>query len=361
MKKLKIFLLFFLLSSIFTCQTNNEKIQSPWPVTTLDKAGFDESRSNKLTGLIKNNTIKNIHSMLIIKNGKLVYEKYFNSFNRNELHPIYSVSKSVSSALIGIAIDKKFIQSVNIQLSSFFPQYKDVSWKNGKEKITLEHALCMTTGLEWIENIPYSDRKNSHNQMCRQKDWNKFVLERPLANKPGEKFVYNTGTSNLFALIIKNRTEMGIDQFADKFLFKPLGITRSRWYRNPDGIPCSGGTYGGLHLRPVDMAKIGYLFLKKGKWGNKTIISEDWINKSTTKQERVNFYGYQWWMDSAYPKGKMIFFYQAVGYGGQKIAVIPPLEMVVVITSGNYMGKDQALAHFQTSTIIKYHILNALK
>ena len=313
-----------------------------------------------MTELIKKNTIKNIHSLLILKNGRLVYEKYFNSFERDQLHPVFSVTKSVSSALIGITIDKKFIKNVNKKVRSFFPQYKNISWKNGKEKITLEDVLCMTTGLEWIENIPYSDRKNSHNRMCRQRDWIRFVLERPMVYQPGEKFVYNTGTSNLMALIINRQTGMGIDRFAEKYLFEPLGISRAEWIRDPHGNPCSGGTNGGLYLRTVDIAKIAYLFLKNGKWMGKTVISEEWIKKSTTKQKGNNWYGYQWWLDSGYIKGKKISFYQAVGYGGQKIAVLPSIEMVVVITSGNYRGGYQRLAHFQTSTIIKYHILGAL-
>jgi CubicO group peptidase (beta-lactamase class C family) len=218
----------------------------------------------------------------------------------------------------------------------------------------------MTTGLEWNETLPYSDTGNSHNQMCRRSDWIKFVLKRPMSQNPGEKFNYNTGTSNLLALIIKQKTGLGIQEFAESFLFEPLGIHRSRWYKDPKGNPCSGGTNGGLFLRSIDLAKIGYLFLSNGKWGEKTIISEAWVKRSTDKQRENDRYGYLWWRDHGYVNQTKVHFYHGSGYGGQKIYVFPSIEMVVVITSGNY-GRNQRIAHFQTDVMVKYHILRALE
>ena len=227
MKRLKIpsfavFGLFFLLIALNP--THSIEQDNIWPKGSLEEVGFNEAKINILTELLIDNRIKNIHSLIIIKNDKIVYEKYFNSFEKDELHPIYSVTKSVSSALIGIAIDRKSIKSVNEKLESFFPQANYVDWTNGKEDITLEDVLCMTTGIEWNEKLPYSDAGNSHNQMCRRSDWIRFILERPMAQSPGEKFNYNTGTSNLISLIIKQATGKRIQNFAERYLFEPLGI-----------------------------------------------------------------------------------------------------------------------------------------
>jgi CubicO group peptidase (beta-lactamase class C family) len=353
-------LVFGLLLFFIYCSPSTSPIQDNiWPEASLEDVGFNEAKINKLTQLLLDDTIKNIHSLIIIKNDKIVYEKYFNNFNRDKLHPIYSVTKSVSSALIGIAIDRKFIASVDEKLNSFFPDEKYVDWDNGKEDISLEDILCMTTGLEWNERLPYSDKGNSHNQMCRRSDWIKFVLQRPMAQKPGEKFNYNTGTANLLALMIEQKTGWKIEKFSEEYLFKPLGIQRSRWYKDPKGNPCSGGTNGGLFLKPIDMAKIGYLILNEGKWGKKVIISKEWVQASTEEQKENEKYGYLWWRGYGYINKQKAPFYMGSGYGGQKIYVFPSLDMVIVLTSGNY-GRHERRAHFQADVIVRYHILGAL-
>jgi CubicO group peptidase (beta-lactamase class C family) len=310
-----------------------------WHTASLDSVGIDKEKIAELTKKIEDRTFNGIHSLLIVKDNKLVYEKYFNGFNADDLHPVFSVTKSISSALTGIAIDLKFLKDEHVMLKQFFNGNKGIDWGDKKDEITIKDILTMTSGLEWEESIPYSNWRNSHNKMARSGDWIKYVLNLPMAAAPGSRFNYNTGTSNLLAIIIEKATGMSVDNFAKKYLLDPLGIEDYKWYRNPAGKPCTGGSKGGIFLRPRDMARIGYLYLNKGKWKGQTIVSESWVEKSTGAQSRKGGYGYLWWRSAAYSEGRSIPFYIAIGYGGQRIYVIPGLDMVVVITSGYYGGR----------------------
>ena len=142
----------------------------------------------------------------------------------------------------------------------------------------------MTSGLEWDEkSVPYNDPGNSEYHQVRSRDWVKYVLERPIRDEPGTRYVYNTGSVHLLSAIIKSRSGLYANEFAEKVLFEPLGITRYDWNTDPKGYPCTGGTHGGLGLRTRDVAKFGMLYLRDGQWNGKQVISEDWVRKSTTK------------------------------------------------------------------------------
>jgi CubicO group peptidase (beta-lactamase class C family) len=287
--------------------------------------------------MIDDGEYRDIHSLVIVRNGRLVVDEYFNGYDSDDLHPCFSVTKSVSSALIGIALKNGYIDSVDVYMRDYFRDHQEMYWSDGKDKITVKNMLTMRSGLEWEElATPYSDPRNSHNRMTRTSDRIGFVLQHA--------FEYNTGTSNMFAVIIREATMMPIDSFAQDYLFQPLGITDVYWNRDPRGNPLAGGSRGGVMLSPRDMAKFGFIYLNHGEWNDIQVVPPEWIEESISLH--VNFgggrgYGYQWWITVFNIDDRNIDAIYALGYGGQYIFVIEDLSMVVVFTSGGY-GRDYA-------------------
>lgn len=300
----------------------------------------------------------NIHSLLIIHNDRLVLEKYFQGWTRHMLHPCFSATKSITSALIGIAIEQGYINGVDETILSYFPEYSDIhNLDSRKESITLKDVLTMTAGFTWDEmNTPYlltwriPNPKNDAIKLGLSWDLIKSVLDLPMSNTPGTKLVYNSACTLLLSGIIKNKTGQSAEIFAEKNLFNPLGITHWKWDTGPKGITL---TSGGLYLHPVNMATFGYLYLKNGVVNGKQIVSEKWVKESTAQYmvfDNVNkyvdgffSYGYQWWRFTDYffdrlwqgTPPSVNDIYNANGLGGQFIAVIPHLNMVYVSTAWN--------------------------
>jgi CubicO group peptidase (beta-lactamase class C family) len=322
-----------------------EKLADGWEVSTPEGQGIDTTRIFELLNLIDDDEYRDIHSLVIVKNGYLVVDEYFNGYDYDDLHPCYSVTKSVSSALIGITLKNGYIDSLGVRIPVYFQDQQEMDWSNGKDKITIKNMLNMRSGLEWEElTSAYSDPRNSHYQMTRSNHWIRFVLQRPMEYAPGSVFEYNTGTSNMFAVIIWEATMISIDSFAQNYLFEPLGITDFYWNRDPRGNPLAGGSRGGVMLFPRDMAKFGFIYLNHGEWNGVQVIPPEWIEKSISPH--VNFgggrgYGYQWWITVFDVDDRSIDALYALGYGGQYIFVIGDLNMIVVFTSGAY-GRDYA-------------------
>ena len=267
----------------------------------------------------------NVYSIIIIRNGFIVTEWYDDSHGKNSLFRVYSASKSIASALIGIAIDKGFIDGVNELVLDFFPEKNISNLDPLKESITIEHLLTMTTGLNWPENYPNSDPRKITHEWRASYDWVQFVLDRPMLFPPGLVFNYNTGASYLLTAILERTTNMSTLDFANKYLFGPLSIKDAFWMVDPQGIAQGGN---GLLINSRDMAKIGYLYLKEGVWEGKRIISSSWIKSSTTSKTIVE-YGYQWWIRPEYE------LYRASGYGTQQINVFYKKDLIVVFTGMN--------------------------
>jgi CubicO group peptidase (beta-lactamase class C family) len=296
---------------------------------------------DSLADRIQQGDFDDIHSLLIIRNGYLIDEHYFAGYKRNDLHQVYSVTKSVTSILIGIAIDLHQIDSLPQRVLSFFPEYSTIgNWDMRKDSITLEDLLTMRAGFSWDEqSYPYGHPDNTATQMSESTDWIKFVLDRPMISNPGNQFRYNSGVSMLLSGIMKHATNQQVKYFANQYLFNPLNIDKFKWDNASNGLSNTGW---GLYLRPQDMAKIGYLILNEGTWNKQMIVSSSWINKSTTNHVTgSNYsYGYQWWMTSLKnipghtPAPNDILI--AWGYGSQFIFVIPCLNMIVVTTGGDY-------------------------
>jgi len=302
---------------------------------------------------ILDNTYRNIHSVLIVKDQKLVYEKYFQGYKydytaeglRGELikfekettHNTASATKSVTSLLIGLAIDKHFIEDTNSKIFSFFPAYSQL--KNAeRDKINVANLLTMTSGLKWNEqDVFYSEVENDIIQLFIASDPVEFILSKPVIHEPGTSWYYNGGGTNLLGEIIHHTSKLKLDEFAEKYLFEPLGIEGYEWQSiNPDLIYASGD----LKLKPRDMAKLGQLVLDEGKWNGDQVVSSKWISEMTKHSvvfTQNSGYAYHWWIQSYESGSENIISIYADGWGGQRIMVFPSENMVVVFTGGNYI------------------------
>ncbi len=317
-----------------------------WETSDISNVGLDEKLLIKMVDQIRNNTYPNIHSVLIVKDNKLVMEEYFagkNRLNRNisynmdSLHELHSVTKSFTSTLIGIAIGQELISGVDVKILDLLPKYNDLFNDDFKKGILLKHLLSMTSGIKWDEwTHPYSDPRNSIAQINKSPNPARFVLSQPMETFPGWKYAYSSGVSILLGEIIPGVSKMSVPQFAEKFLFQPLGIEKYYWSHDPNGIYYTGG---GLQLRPRDMAKLGLLFLNGGRWKSKQIVPETWVKEATKNHIshlRTGFeYGYQWWPRANWVGNRYIYTINAEGRGGQFIILVPDFNLVAVFTGWN--------------------------
>ncbi len=306
---------------------------SGWRECDPEKVGMDagilRDMNSEIARLVENDY--EIHSVLIIKDGYIVAEQYYSKyFDKDTWHKIHSCTKSFTSALIGIAIKEGYIQGTDEKMLDFFGDYEIENMSPQKQSITLEHMLTMSAGLDWDElDYLYTDPRSTHYQWKRSDDWIKFVLDRPMEYTPGDVQDYNSGLSELLAVIIQKATGKRADSFALEKLFTPLGIKDYYWPINQEGYARGGG---GMRLVPRDMAKLGYLHIRNGKWENTQIVSEDWISESGRKhivsQHIPGFwYGYQFWVAE---DGLM---YTALGYVGQWIMIVPEYDLVAVFNN----------------------------
>ena len=318
--------------------------ETPWPTlgwtsSIPEGQGMD---SRKLAGVFDFVKTKepNIHNLLIVRNGFLVADAYFYPFASESRHDVASITKSVTSTLVGIAVRKGLIRSVEEPLLKFFPERKPANLDERKKSITLRDLLAMRSGLQCVA----SPVEVTLMQMMACNDWIQFMLDLPMAAKPGEVFLYNSGGVHLLSAIIRKTTGLSELAFARAELFGPLGISDVEWPFDLQGIDNHG--WGDLQLHPRDMAKIGYLFLNRGRWDRKTILNPEWIEAATRPfpGTRAGNYGYLWWLDEDYG-------YSAHGRGNQRIYILPRMNMVVVITGGGLESPDR---------ILKEHILPAV-
>jgi CubicO group peptidase (beta-lactamase class C family) len=343
----------------FSTKTNlgNKPIQlnDGWKTSSLKSSKILQEMENK----ILSKKIIHTHSVLIAQEGKLVYEKYFGGFNHNTPHDQRSASKSISSALIGIAIDKKLIKSDKEYLYKFISKDYQYTKDRLKSKIKISDLLTMSSGLDAVDFG--TKRKSLATEPAYQNssNWLKTVLEAPMINKPGTEANYGSANPYLLGIALNHILKQPLELFIDQTLLKPLGISNYSIQKDRSGIPYFGG---GMHITPRDMLKFGQLYLDKGIWNGKKIISKKWIQKSFKNYRNLqntndkNGYGYLWWHKTYQTGRKKIKSIEARGAGGQYIFVIPALDVVVVITSGNYKnGKFQ-----QPEKILQNHILPAL-
>lgn len=320
-----------------------------WRTSTPEEQGMDSELLAQAISFVRERNL-NIHSLLVIRNGYIVADAYFYPFARGSKHDIASVTKSFTSTLIGIAIDKGHIKSVKQPVLEFFPKRTVANVDANKRAMTLEDLLTMSSGLQCISD----PREVTLSEMMASPDWVRFMLDLPMSDKPGTRFVYNSGGSHLLSAIIRESTGINELAFAEKHLFGPLGVSDVIWPLDPRGVNNRG--WGDLRVTPHDMAKLGYLYLNEGRWDGKQIVSSEWVAAATSKHIRSdlrghNRYGYQWWVRSSGDG------YSAVGRGGQRIFVSPGKNLIIVTTSG--MGGG--VGHTQLERLLQSFLLPAAR
>ena len=259
-----------------------------------------------------------------------------------ELHTLQSVTKSVTSAALGIAIDEGLLGGVDTPVMPFFEAYAPYVTDARKEAITLEDFLTMRSGISWVTEGGYDDSEHSTIKLEASDEWIRFVLDRPMDANPGTRYEYNDGVSVLLGKILREATGQRADDWARERLFEPIGITDFYWKITPDG---EADTEGGLYLSTEDLARIGYLFLRDGEWNGRQIVSAEWVEASTapvvpdvnpTNNRPDAGYGYQWWVPVVEDDASRVF--AANGYGGQFLMVSPEHDLIVVFNGWNIHG-----------------------
>ena len=313
-----------------------------WRTSTPEEQGIDSELLVQACNFARQHEL-HIHSLLIIRHGYAVVDAYFHPFLPRTMHDLASCTKSFTATLIGIAIDKGFIKSVEQPVLDFFPNNRVANITDLKKELTLEHLLTMTSGMAC-----YSEPDEiTLREMFQSPDWRQFVLDLPMIEPPGSRFEYCSPGSHLLSAIIQETTGMSTLEFAREHLFGPLGID-AVWPEDPQGI---NRGWGDLHMTPHDMARLGYLYLHNGQWGNQTIVSSQWISAATKKHSSppaassIYGYGFQWWLFT--PN-----IYYANGRGGQMVIVVPEADVVAVTTGGLSGDEKQKFDEMLISFII---------
>jgi CubicO group peptidase (beta-lactamase class C family) len=335
------------------------ELDDGWETASPGEVGIDPEKIEALVRDVQNGGHDSLHSVLVVKDGKLVLEEYTRGYSRQHMNGVASVTKSVTSILIGIAIEQGAVSGTDQSLADLFPTYAGlINADPAKQDVKLWHILTMTSGFEWDEETyPYGDPRNDCERMKYSSDPIQFVLERPVVHQPGTHFQYSGANSMLLSAIIKGKTGMHADAFAVKYLFEPLGISSYTWGRYANGLT---DTDGGLSLRARDMAKIGLLFLNGGEWGGEQVISPSWVEESTQAHvaaSAVAEYGYQWWRTDVQVGLRGVDNYFASGFGGQEIHVFPELGLVVVFTNEWAPGSGNAM---QNLALLNEYVLPAV-
>lgn len=305
-----------------------------WATASPASEGLDPAVLVELAGEVDAGDWDDISSLLVVRNGRLVFERYWNDHTPTDLHVVNSVTKSVTSLLVGIAQAEGALPALDTPILDLLPPYPSLDHPEGKDGITLEHVLTMRTGLEWDEHSTnYSADANPVKDLAASPDWPRFTMGLPLATPPGSRFTYNSGVSVLLSAALQRALGITAEAFATSRLFAPLGIRDWVWRTTSGGL--SNGGWG-LYLTPRDMAAIGQLVLQDGMWEGVSVVPSAWVRDSGAAATRFvsgRGYGYQWWLDEDEGQGRAM---AAWGYGGQFIVVIPSLDTVIVSTAENF-------------------------
>jgi CubicO group peptidase (beta-lactamase class C family) len=337
----RILLTFFLVSSCdqSTGPTKNECVgeASYWECASPEEVGLDQELLEAGDEFLR--SVPYVHSVLVIKDDALVFERYYNGNWAEREHNIYSVTKSILSVLVGIAIEQGYISGLDLKAMDYFQEYANLEGLDARtDDITLEHLITMRGGFE-------SEGENMWDDYINSPDWFEHLFQRDMVDDPGARMHYTSFSSHMIAKILVETTGQSVLSYAEDNLFTPLGIDVAEWNQDPLGYEFGGAN---LWLTPREMARFGYMALKGGTWGNQRIVSENWLEQSaqyiTRWRDDYSWgamdslgYGYHWWLGNMHGHPLRM----ALGYGGQLILIFRELDMIVVTQANGYIGWDQ--------------------
>lgn len=331
--------------------TPTDPVAEEIPRAKPEDVGFDATEFLKVDSRAA--LMPRLHSLLILKNDKLIFENYYNNFSEGQASNLKSTSKSILNLLIGIAIEEGYINNINETLYDYIPEIYQDGLDPRKKDITIEQLMLMTSGIEPTSLDNYSAWSKSD-------DWLRYALELPMEADPGTWYAYSTGDTHFLSAILTKASGMSSLEFAQKYLFEPMDIEVTRWDTDPQGYNEGGNN---MYMKPYDLAKIGIMVSNKGVYKGKKLVSEEWINTSTAFQIKpqgisrpfeIEGYGYLWWL----VKANEYSTYSAIGHGGQYMMTIPDLDIIIVLTSlskGTTPG-----SHFtDIASLVETYILGA--
>lgn len=343
-----------------------------WPSARPADVGISAAVLDSIDSEVKAGRYGYVDRIVVIRNGKLIWDRSYQNdyvkaydslariesplnahdptgpynyyagwwhpyYRRGNLHTLQSVTKTITSIVIGTAVTRGEFPSLDTPVMSFYDTAQVKNLDDRKRRITVRHLLTMTDGMDWRENLPYTDPRNTTVAMENSYDWIELAIDQPMAAEPGTRWNYNSGASQLLSDIFYKATGTDIEEYAAHHLFAPLGIRDWYWKRTPKGLI---DTEGGLYLDALDLARIWYLFLQGGRWNGKRVLSSEWVNASITPAiavaaaPRAPKYGYKWWL-YPHPTDSTSYVWSGNGFGGQFPMAIPRDDVIVVFNAWN--------------------------
>lgn len=329
-----------------------------WQSAAPAEAGFSPDIAELLDKLVATKRVWGLHGVVVARRGRLVLERYFAGddenwgtplgrvdFGPDTLHDLRSVTKSILGLLYGIARAQEKVPSPEHRLLEALPKYANLAADPRYKELTVANALTMTLGLDWNEDLPYQNPANSEIEMEKAPDRYRFIFSRRFIAAPGTRWIYGAAGPQLIAKLIVKGTGQSLPDFARANLFEPVGVGVTQWTKGYDGEPSPAS---GLRMTPRDLARVGQLILNRGKWGDRSVVPAAWLDASFQPYvpcDELRHYGYFWYSGDfqygAPPNRPIAHWIGAFGYGGQRLFVLPSLDVVIAITCGNYADENQ--------------------
>lgn len=359
-----------LIAGCSSSQTDTVWPTDVWPISTPEEQGIASAAIDTLISEIRKGEYGKVDAFMLIRNGYVVADERFSQnydslatdydttnyqynyyhpdwhpyFRDTPLHSLQSITKSVTSAALGIAVDRGYLDGPRQLVKSFFESYEPYPANEWRDSTRLEDFLTMRSGIEWKTDVSYESGEHTTEALEASDEWVPFVLSQPMDTIPGTVFEYNDGVSVLLGEIVRQATGTRLDEWTEENLFRAIGIDEYYWKITPNGEVDSEG---GLYLATEDLARFGYLILRNGNWNGNQVVSEQWVEKSTNPvvtnippdpgEDEVSWgYGYQWWIPDW--KNNSVFAITGLGYGGQYLFIVPELDLVMIFNGWNLYG-----------------------